>query len=274
MSVAVTFCGIMLYITKKDGARTALDYVLIPECENAVPPFSEPGRHLDGSPAFPHYAGIVVEYADSSIRHWSIGGALVRLSDTADAANVRAPDFTAASGTVASLHDAPSMGSQANLQLNAHRGSAARIDFGLQPVACGSRFLQVPGYDAYWPSQRAPRTRNPHHYVLIDPAGALTITIARPGSDTPETVDLTNATHVFIYNFDVKDPRPDQLLGHSMPNLPLIIDHDFKWLYALVSPKTGDLTTWSDGYLPAPRLKQQAIVPRLISVSTCWPAWF
>ena len=72
------------------------------------------------------------------------------------------------------------------------------------------------------------------------------------------------------YNFDMSEPGADDLENQYDSTEELIVDHDFKWLYALLRPGSGTLYEWGGGTLPAPYWHRDGTAEtRGIRVSTC-----
>ncbi|MBC7842400.1 MAG: hypothetical protein H7099_08800 [Gemmatimonadaceae bacterium] len=270
MTIRVTFCGVSLFCAKPaaDGTAT-LSAVLLPECEHSTPPYgtNNGGQllHLDGTPAVRHFAGILVVDPTGNETHHLIGGMTISISDGASGT----PDYTPVSKAFANLADAPSMGNGAALQVDAS-AICATVTFLTKPVPCASRELPLAGYHSAFV-----KMPHPAHHLDLSFDTDLTISGA-----TPTPIAVRDGSEVFVYNFDVRTPTRDELFEVHDPHADLSIDHDFKWLYSLVTPTSGTLLDWSDGYLPAPFLRRDGPVDSaspaslfLVSVSTCWPGW-
>lgn len=100
--------------------------------------------------------------------------------------------------------------------------------------------------------------------------------------EAPVTIDIAGQRplrltdgDVYVYDFDLPNPNERQLSEGRPHNNPReIVDHDFKWLYALVYPRTGgNRREATDGHLAAPVSDNAGDFEVLtIFVSTCFPA--
>jgi hypothetical protein len=265
----VEFRGVMLYCTELvDGARR-LSQVLLPDAEGTSPPFDPEidGRisHLDGSLAVPHYAGILVVPKTGSSSIIPISGARVQFK-TDDAGT---PDVTAVIEQFACLGRASGPGDPLVVKpfnVSADGPSQILVDAG---SALSTMIpLGLAGYTSEFLGKSDPALS-----LALTITSPLSLVITRPDGTT--TTPIADDTRLYVFNYDQPFPDVEALHRVTPPSGGQLVDDDFKWIYALVKPKTGDLKKWSKGTLPAPTLRKigSPVSARFITVATCWPGW-
>jgi hypothetical protein len=270
MQITVSFRGVMLFRTQRGASGDFLEDVLLPDCDGTRPPegsgFAGGYLHLDGTRATPHYAGLLLAKGSGSATNISIRGAEVHIHD-GGASNVHL------GGSVASIADLASVtppGSATRLVVrpSAVVGARVRVSAGSMPTV-----HQVPSDYDFAFGTIVPLTLG----FTLTFASSITVDVTQSGVVTPP-LKLSDGDRLYVYNYDDPNPTEDQLTRQHATADPFVIDHDFKWLYALVQPQNGDtLAKWAMGYLPAPFWPSPTRAPsgiRTISVSTCFPARF
>ena len=273
MAVTVHFRGVMLFRMGSGGASDSLIEALVPDCEGATPPCGTSDKygvhHLDGTIAREHFSRMLIEPADSTIKrsYIDLRGATVEIGDMSGGnipLNRHITGFADAAAIV------PPDGSGDLLELDPNARAATMIVVRTQPGDAPVVSHAVAGHQ-FKLDKQAPLSLA----LQMEFTAGLAITVRGP----IETVALHVAdnTHVFIYNYDKPEPTVSELTTESWPNVPFVIDHDFKWLYSLLRPKSlKPLDEWACGYLPAPIWQRssspEGVGVRCVSVSTCFPA--
>lgn len=104
--------------------------------------------------------------------------------------------------------------------------------------------------------------------LALEYASKLTITSRIAGVYV--ALNVPDGPTVYIYNFDMSEPSANDLENQYDSTEELIVDHDFKWLYALLRPGSGTLYEWGGGTLPEPYWHRDGTAEtRGIRVSTC-----
>jgi hypothetical protein len=152
--------------------------------------------------------------------------------------------------------------------LNSHPPGGVTRNLDPSRVGCritltgGALSAEVPAFLVELPRHNNPTS---HPQGIIPIVGTWTSTTAESGrlivrrdGVVAESIDLTPATNIYIYNWDEvwNDPTEKQLTNPGEEPKTAFQDDDFKWLYQLLDPPSG--MTWaqwlpSGTYFPAPR---------------------
>ena len=268
MPITLEFRGVMLMCVEGPPEARLLRNILIPECEDTIPPFgSREGNiryHLDGSVADAHYAGIMIIAPGAWPRHYPIRGSQVTIAGTRPGR----PDVTAGIGKSHGLAAVTSPGGAGPLHVATSIPGATTLNLSLIATKCepifpdlGAGSLKL-GVEDNLPSGLR---------LTID--DAVTIQVA-PENGTALGIEVPANCRIIVYNADKQDPTPEDLVRIHLPINDFAVDHDFKWLYSLLEPDNATIAEWSHGCLPAPvytRDRKMSIAcPR---VSTCVHFW-
>ena len=262
MSVTVKFRGVMLFCTETRDGKTFVRDVFLPDGDHVVPPDgTERGDefyHLDGTRARPHYARIVVAAEDNWPQYYAIRGKCVSIGST----DTEPPEVSDVLNSFANLDRLAAHGPASPLRLRAPLPAQTHVRLGTPSVPVTP--------DDIYGSEIDFRLGKQTQLAL-----GVSLTFDAPCviavSDAP-ALRIPDGATVWICNYDKEMPALSDLDGQSAPTEPSIVDHDFKWLYALVEPLTSKLPVWAGGYLPAPEWSEpDGISARTISVSTCFP---
>lgn len=262
MGVKIEFRGVGLFVC--DSGK--LEEVIFPNAERQ-PPWvgsTNPWKHPDDEPAVRHFAGIVIEEASRVTRtHHLIFGRRVMIGASANARPAVDPSVGAAFSRLDTLPGGISELSPANSDI------AARIQ------VCAAGTLR-----AHHTSQNrfTLHTRVQSHLSLMleleDAAVDITGAIGRP-------IRVTEDDRVAFYNYEVQYPTfADLYADRKLPCSPVVTDHDYKWLYALLRDAgTGGrpvppflAPTLECGQEPAATKQVDSAAGTVtVSVSTCFP---
>lgn len=265
MAVTVQFRGVVLFCTNDGETSTLLQDVRVPDCEDVVPPFgSKRGNdcfHLDGTLARPHYAGILVAMNGKTLMRLPLRGSQVFIGDIDGAT----PDVTEAIGRVADISSLVGAAQQETLELDPDAVPSATVTLGPSNGKAPAVSMLTSGLNFTLAGAEKLTLGLAFEYE-----SSIQLTTRVNGIDVPVTIP--DAATVFVYNFDSPDPDAHQLEHQQPPTEPFMVDHDFKWIYTLLRPKSGPLFAWDLGALPAPFWSRSAgIEARGIRVSTCFP---
>jgi hypothetical protein len=269
----VVFRGVMLFCSQGHGDDTILREVILPDCEDRIPPFgSKHGDqfyHLDDTRAVPHYAGILVATKKEQAKYYQIRGVDVTIGDVA----ADPPKIGEKIKGFANTGDIKENGDLLEVDWDARRSS--RITLGAGPSDNDHVKAKQPRYYKF----KVKNQGNLHNSLTLTyPNDAKIKTSSNEFPEIPVPADAT----VYIYNFDDPEPTVKELEGEKPTTKPFIIDHDFKWIYSILKPtREIELDEWAEGYLPAPQwLRSSAnddefkiLERRAITVSTCFPGW-
>jgi hypothetical protein len=268
MPITLEFRGVMLMCVQGPPEKRELSHILIPECEDAIPPFgSREGAvryHLDGSVADAHYAGIMIIAPGEWPRHYPVRGSQVTIAATRPGR----PDITAGIGKSHGLAAVTSPGGAGPLHVAATSAGTTTVHLSLTATKCepilpelGTGSLKLGVEDNLASGMQ----------LTIDDAVTIQVT---PENGTPLGIEVPANCRIIVYNADKQNPAPQDLVRIHLPINDFAVDHDFKWLYSLLEPVDDTLAEWSHGCLPAPvytRDRKMSIAcPR---VSTCVHFW-
>jgi hypothetical protein len=247
MPVQVLFRGPILYLRRGQCAELAL----VPNGERVL--MSDDGRraaHPDGTPAKPHYAGLVVfegpDYQNEILR-MSLRSKLVLLigGNRMECRLERSFDYLVPIDEVANegmnkqmtllSSDTADYWSRVATRVEFHGGSI-RSD-----VESKAKF-RIDGSTRYERPQSIPLAAawNAH-------SDAAALQICNSDGTGLVQVGLERDQTAFIYNWDERTPAPANLI--DLPECvhkpdPEIEDADFKWLYELFDPPSANYTSW------------------------------
>jgi hypothetical protein len=258
MSVTVVFRGVMLFHVQGEEFKQ----VLMPRCAGVVPPYgyTERGRtyHLDGSEARPHYPRMLIASATETVDLVDLDNSEVAIGS----GNLQYWGVASEFVNCAATGDVVGKGSS-SLELDPDVTPAARVVIHEADTA----LAKLPAeYKCKMGEQE------PAHVLEFEYPSPLEIVVTR-GASLETRFTIESGLTVYILNVDVPEPTVKDVTDETPTNLPVLIDHDFKWIYSLLKPVSGDdLMRWANGSLPAPVLNR-GISPATITVSTCFPGW-
>ncbi len=247
MPVTVHFRGSMLFCSKKDGT---LDRILLPDCRITPPEGTGTVtgmEHLDGRRAILHYHGIHEPSAAIKHRDFRNENVTIRGGTTADKPVANLSILPVLPKHIFKLdlghpHSTVELFGNPTITTRYSAGSSRIFSFLDQPLV--------------------------HDQVLATFPDDVTIQI---GNDTSFSVPNGD---VYLYNFDVEHPTVTELTYGSTTDQEILVDDDFKWVYALVSPRAKKSRKKATGrFLPSPvSVARDGDTLFTIFVSTCFPA--
>ena len=253
----IFFRGPMMVLTDLETVRS----ILIPDGAKMPPN----GTHPDRSLARPHYAGILVVSSTNPTvvkLQVDLNGHRVMVSDgtttdcQAQPRLARVPDLNA---MINQGPDKVRLASAIDLEEKA-AASIVLIGGGLEPIDPPASALP---YTLPTPGGTPPRPAPILPVLEWTPDRAeATIEISRLDGSGWTTYSVASDDVVLIYNWDVKHPRLVDFVVHPITACPagkVIVDHDFKWAYALLVAPGNDWDAWlrdvAGGKLPAPEIR-------------------
>lgn len=286
----IHFRGVCLFVA--NDKHNYVTQVLFPRADEAPPegtddgPVDDPTQrqmtHADKSKANPHFAGALCVRPDKSTAEpFLITGGYVRLDGYE-----HKPDGARFTNNVTSL--VPPLDSIVTKQDKKLRLTKRRSD----PSLVAGRFdLDIGDFSAQYSSGQTWEftddfgTKHQGEYRLDGswtlPDGVYKLNIRdleNPSNDIHDPITLGDEfSDVYFFNFDNPAPDLDDLIMR-VDAYPGFVDHDFKWVYKIMKPPTGNSwVKWLDGKnFPAPRLpglQLSGVVPSpapAVSVSTCF----
>lgn len=278
MAITIFFRGAALFVARGGGPVTD---VLFPSAENRFPPEGEPNeidqgsgvalgvmKHADGTPAVRHYAGALLlgpgptaTYRKLAKRHVQQSGTgtgatpniistippiakatkktKIELRDPADPSNA---EFIATRFTIHTGEMNPHSPSGFNWTLDGGK-HGDKVQLNNCPLAVAWTF---------------PASVTEVQFDITNLDGS-------PTGESPIVLNAQQPT-AYFYHFDNALPTVQELTTEDTPKKKAI-DHDFKWMYELFQPASGQKwKKWLDnGKFPAPQ------VDALVPVSTCFP---
>lgn len=248
MPVTVSFRGICLFAIQ--GGRLA--EVLLPEAEFRQPRESKrTGRHVDDTPARPHFAGIFIP---RKLNHTEIG----ELDITIEGRD--ATDLPAA-GELSHLPALPVGGVDGLVVDRDAPHASIKLKGGAITTTRANRDR---AFEFLGQANRRDQVEVTYNeFVTI-----------RIGSLPPLDLDPDDNDQVYIFNFDDKKPKKPLIDDGKKAEGIVILDHDFKWHFLVAVPPGIDankLERWSKGVLPCP-VSVEPRGPKTVSGSTCYPA--
>jgi hypothetical protein len=281
MAIKIFFRGAALFVAQGGGPVTD---VLFPSAEHRVPPegktkeFEDDSevvarvmKHADGTPAVRHYAGALILGPGPTTTYRKLADRLVQASPTGNGAKPSGglldkipPIAKATKKTALELRDLsdPTNFEFISTRFRIHAGemspdSPSGLDWALDGGKHGDKVL-LPNCPlaVAW---TFPASVTEVRFEINDLKGS-------PTGEAPIVLNEDQPT-AFFYHFDNALPTKPELTTENPPQKKNAIDHDFKWLYELFRPVTGE--KWKDwlgtGKFPAPQCTT------LVPVSTCFP---
>lgn len=250
----IEFWGVMLFVIRSG----VLVEVVFPDTRIDPPgnnKGNDPKKHHDGEIARPHFPAFLHVRANGSEKS----------HDLSDAQLVFAGGrHLIAAHELDALPDV-STASSGNLAHNDATPVAATVSMRLPSEAAVS--FEFPGKDFCMPDSG----RACPLVLRLTLNGDVTVCITAKGEVS--SIQLQSGDTGIIHHSDVPQPSLQELRKPRSPK-PIdgkIVDHDFKWLYALTSPQPGK-SHFTELPLPAPTYALPDPAPLAVpSVSTCFP---
>jgi hypothetical protein len=299
MPIQIEFRGVMLFHPSDD----TVPEVLIPHAGRGATPngSGSGGQHADGTDARRHFAGILVLRATGAVEHHEPDPG----EDRARLGVVTVAESAADGCRKGSFANMVGLGRVVNtpvpdeqLELVANDDSMAFWRRAAAVVRLNSGTIRATGpSDFFW---RFDRDYNPGHgyarerFALgatwTSRTDAVTLDVDDRVGRTRTVLQLTAGDRAYVYNVDASRPDESQL-EKTETCTGAVVDHDFKWLYQLLTPRRAGLSFdgWRRGRplaapitscerAPAatdqtPKAATQAPVLNFApEVSTCFPA--
>lgn len=248
--IKVCFRGPMLFVTDTpadDEKKDVVDRVVIPDAREAA-------EHDDGTPAIAHVAGLLLVQKGQLDRHIPLAGRSVQIIGGTGAPGVD-DKFLGVPPVHRMLHPegvkAPPV-----RRLKSPEGEPIIITF-----TGGSMSGEMVMDKARTQLRR--HKKEPEDWVLTamptwqTDAAKVTIKLVG-GEDGGGEIELGPETTVYLYNWDYALPTAGSL-RIEMPATKDVVDHDFKWVYDLMTPENQTWSDWleDEEQLPAPQVKKE-----------------
>ena len=262
--IRVTFRGPTLAVIRHEPDEVAsVRQILIPNAQLTLPG----GTHRDGSPAMPHYAGLVVFRDTEMVFQMELNQKQLAVSD----------------GTVVkcfaenSVKFLPQLDEMAGGEVPADDLTMRPADNGFWARVAGTVALRGGSFGCDDDNAMGSYTSATMSGRSAEPRGLATTArwISRSGHAYIDIQDVITGelTHIalaederaMIYNWDSRNPKPKDVLLElraepsanaraKQGKSAVKEDHDFKWLYQLLLPPGDDWFKWlGNKSLPAPK---------------------
>jgi hypothetical protein len=266
MAIEVLFRGPVLYLTRDDRAEGTL----LPDAERVIADDKgNEGHHADGTPAKPHYAGLVI-YSDKGHRTEVFRADLRKKIVTLVTDTNPTCQLAAEFGQIVPLDDMANaeMGAPMTLLSTGDTDYWTRVS--TRVVFRGGRLSPGLPSEALFEVAKLTAFQKPQPIPLAatwsSESTTAFIQTCNPDGSGFQQLRLDDGASAFVYNWDERIPNASDLttLPKCVAGITAFEDSDVKWLYQLFNPPARDFTTWlgSGNPLPTPTTKCEEVTAR------------
>lgn len=284
MEYTIHFRGVAVFVRSDD----TITEVLFPNAETSTPPegtkhpvtdpddgtvLTEYMLHADGTPAPKHYAGALIIGPNAERTYRKLFRRAVRIGDGGGARITGAlrrelpplvdvidvPEYALRLLEAGQRSDPARVATRISLEGTIFSEHQSTLKWGLYG---GRRGGSIDDNRFFAGAKVIFNAPDPFDILVTDLTG-------QTGAD--ETIRLDrNHREVYFYHFDSALPTVDQLTKPDHADPDFDVDHDFKWVYALLNRVNPDMDTWVK-WLDGDKFPAPVRAPTLVPVSTCFP---